>query len=79
MTTLDGPYRRAGVLRGRENYVVLLIALVAAAVATLMINGMVDLVLGYVPTWLWWTVLLVEGVPAVFLAAVLFSSGPRSD
>jgi len=79
MATIDRELGRSShsVLSARQ--ILLLIILAAGIVAALITNGLIGLIVGHVPGWIWWAVVLVEVASAVFLAAVLFSSGPRAD
>ena len=55
--------------------VVLIILVIAAIVAGLIICGLLRLVLGPLPAWLWFAVLSLEVLPAIFLAGALFVGG----
>ena len=74
MATLDRSGQRPSGGAGRVRFVLLLGFAGAAVVAAALIWGLLTLLLGPLPTWLWWGVLALQIVPAMFLAGAMFVS-----
>ena len=55
--------------------VLLAVVVVAAVVAALLLCGLVTWMLGQLPLWVWYAVLAVETLPALFLAGALLVGG----